>query len=73
MQARFGAPVTVKNLAVSGMNAPWGITQMPAAIAEAPDLFLIAFGMNDASARCASPSAARAFAATSVTASPSRT
>ena len=55
LQARFGAPVTVKNLAVSGMNAPWGITQMPAAVAEAPDLFLIAFGMNDASARCPTP------------------
>lgn len=44
--------MTLTNLAVSGMNAPWGITQLPAAIAAAPDLFLIAFGMNDASNRC---------------------
>lgn len=52
LRARFGGPVTLTNLSVSGTNAGWGIAQMPAAVAEAPDLFLIAFGMNDASVRC---------------------
>lgn len=46
---RTGAPVTIKNLSVSGMGSGWGLQQMPAVIAEAPDLFLLAFGMNDAS------------------------
>ena len=55
LSQRFGAPVTLTNLSVGGMNAPWGVGQMTAAIAEKPDLFLIAFGMNDASGRC-SPS-----------------
>ena len=51
LSRRFGGPVTLVNLSVGGMNAPWGVEQMPAAIAEQPDLFLIAFGMNDASGR----------------------
>lgn len=55
LRQRFGGEVTLMNLSVGGMNAPWGVGQMPAAIAEEPDLFLIAFGMNDASGRC-SPS-----------------
>jgi acyl-CoA thioesterase-1 len=46
---RFGTEVTLKNLSVSGMDAAWGLTQMPAAIAENPDVFICAFGMNDAS------------------------
>lgn len=51
LRQRFGSDVTLKNLSVGGMNAPWGVQQMNAAIAEEPDLFLIAFGMNDASGR----------------------
>lgn len=51
LRARFGAEVSLVNLAVGGMTAPWGVEQMPAAIAEKPDLFIIAFGMNDASGR----------------------
>jgi acyl-CoA thioesterase-1 len=51
LHRRFGGPVTLKNLSVGGMNAPWGVAQMPAAVAEAPDMFVIAFGMNDASGR----------------------
>ena len=50
---RFGGPVTLVNLSVSGTNAPWGVEQMAVAIAAQPDLFLIAFGMNDASGRYA--------------------
>lgn len=51
LQTRFGGTVTLTNLSVSGMGATWGVEQMPTAIAAAPDLFLIAFGMNDASSR----------------------
>jgi lysophospholipase L1-like esterase len=51
LRERFGAPVSLLNLSVGGMSAPWGVEQMPAAIAAAPDLFIIAFGMNDASGR----------------------
>lgn len=49
LRTRFGADVTLTNLAVGGTVAPWGVEQLPAAIAAAPDLFIIAFGMNDAS------------------------
>lgn len=51
LRARFGGPVTLVNLSVGGMNAPWGVEQMAAAVGEEPDLFLIAFGMNDASGK----------------------
>lgn len=51
LRARHGAEVSLINLAVGGMSAPWGEDQMPAAINAAPDLFIIAFGMNDASGR----------------------
>ncbi|YCM44630.1 PVC-type heme-binding CxxCH protein [Verrucomicrobiaceae bacterium 227] len=46
---RFGSEVTLKNLSVSGLDAAWGLTQMPTVVAEKPDLFICAFGMNDAS------------------------
>ena len=46
---RFETEVTLKNLSVGGMDANWGLTQMEAAIAEKPDVFICAFGMNDAS------------------------
>ena len=49
LSERTDAPVTIKNLSVGGMGSGWGLQQMPAVIAEAPDLFLLAFGMNDAS------------------------
>lgn len=51
LRERFGAAVTLHNLSVGGMDAPWGVKQLPAAIAQNPDLFILAFGMNDASAR----------------------
>lgn len=52
LRQRFGGPIALANLSVGGMSAPWGVEQLPRAIAEAPDLFIIAFGMNDASGRC---------------------
>ena len=53
LAARFGAKVTLKNLSVGGMDANWGLKQMSAAIAGAPDVFICAFGMNDASGHVA--------------------
>ena len=57
---RSGAAVTLKNLSVGGMDSRWGLGQMDAVLAETPDLFLCAFGMNDASGHAAPA----AFAAT---------
>lgn len=50
---RTGAKVTLKNLSVIGMASAWGLQQIPVVLAEAPDLFICAFGMNDASGRIA--------------------
>ncbi len=51
LEERFGGRVTLANLSVGGMDAAWGLTRVPAVIAEKPDVLLIAFGMNDASGR----------------------
>ena len=51
LEKRFGSKVELKNLSVIGMGAAWGLKQVPAVIAEAPDVLICAFGMNDASAR----------------------
>lgn len=50
LQAAYGSPVSLKNLAVAGKNAEWGLTQTDAVIAAKPDLVLLAFGMNDSGA-----------------------
>jgi lysophospholipase L1-like esterase len=51
LRQRFGGVVELTNLSVGGTNAGWGVGQMQAAVAERPDLFIIAFGMNDASGK----------------------
>lgn len=51
LEQRFGAKVPRKNLSVGGMDSAWGSTQIPAVLAETPDVVLLAFGMNDASGR----------------------
>lgn len=51
LEERFGSKVRIRNLSISGKSSPWGLEQVPAAIAESPDLFICAFGMNDASSR----------------------
>ena len=53
LEKRFGSKIEVKNLSVIGAGAAWGLRQMAAVAAEAPDLFLCAFGMNDASGKIA--------------------
>lgn len=44
-----GSAITRHNLSVGGKTAAWGVTQREAAAALKPDLFIVAFGMNDAS------------------------
>jgi len=39
---------TLMNLSVGGKTSSWGVTQIPAIIADRPDLLILAFGMNDA-------------------------
>ena len=51
LEARFGGKITAKNLSVGGMDSAWGLQQVPAVLAESPDIVILAFGMNDASGR----------------------
>jgi lysophospholipase L1-like esterase len=51
LESRFGSKLTSVNLSVGGMDSAWGLTRVPAVLAESPDLVLLAFGMNDASGR----------------------
>ena len=53
LEKRFGSKIEMKNLSVIGMGANWGLKQLAAVAAEAPDLVICAFGMNDASAHIA--------------------
>jgi lysophospholipase L1-like esterase len=47
LQKRFGAPVTLVNLSVSGSEPGWGYQMVPKVTEQKPDLVLLAFGMND--------------------------
>lgn len=48
---RFGGPVEMKNLAVGGTDTAWGLTQVDKVIEAAPQLVILAFGMNDSAGR----------------------
>jgi lysophospholipase L1-like esterase len=48
LEALGASKVTLMNLSVGGMTSAWGVTRIPAVVADRPDLLLIAFGMNDA-------------------------
>ncbi len=50
LHVEYGSPVTVKNLSVGGMDSTWGVITASKVAVEHPDLAIIAFGMNDASA-----------------------
>ena len=50
LEKSFGSKIEIKNLSVIGMGANWGLKQLATVGAEAPDLLICAFGMNDASA-----------------------
>jgi acyl-CoA thioesterase-1 len=47
LQQRFKTPVTVKNLAIAGKTAAWGLQMAGKVTEENPDLVILAFGMND--------------------------
>ena len=51
LETSFGSKCTLRNLSKSGMDANWGLSKMPEVLAAKPDLFLLAFGMNDASGK----------------------
>ncbi len=51
LEKRSAGKVTLTNLSVGGMDSNWGLTQVPKVIAAKPDIFLLAFGMNDASGK----------------------
>jgi lysophospholipase L1-like esterase len=46
LQQRFGAAVTLANLARGGTGAGWGLEMVAKVAAEKPDLIILAFGMN---------------------------
>lgn len=50
LHVEYGAPVSLDNLSVGGMESSWGVSMASDVAAESPDLVIIAFGMNDASA-----------------------
>ena len=51
LEAKFGAKMTLVNFSKGGMDSAWGVGRVADVIAEKPDVFLVAFGMNDASAK----------------------
>ena len=51
LQAVYGAPVTLQNLAVGGTDTAWGLANIGQVIQAQPDLVILAFGMNDAAGR----------------------
>jgi lysophospholipase L1-like esterase len=52
LRATFGSEVTWHNFSAGGKTAAWGEEQTEAVAGIQPDLLIIAFGMNDSSARC---------------------
>jgi acyl-CoA thioesterase I len=51
LKATYGAPVSLKNFAVSGTDTGWGLSVIGKVIEARPDLVVLAFGMNDAGGR----------------------
>jgi lysophospholipase L1-like esterase len=51
LEAAYGAKVTLKNLSVGGTDTVWGIKNIGKVNEAAPDLVLVAFGMNDSHRR----------------------
>jgi len=51
LHKRFGGPVSVVNPSVSGTDTVWVLNSLDKVLAPAPDLVVIAFGMNDAAGR----------------------
>jgi len=53
LEAAYGATVTLKNFSVGGTDTAWGIASIGKVIDAAPDLLILAFGMNDSARRAA--------------------
>lgn len=51
LEAHYRGPIELKNLAVGGTDSAWALTMADKVIEAAPDLVLLAFGMNDAAGR----------------------
>ena len=51
LEAVYGAPVTLQNLAVGGTDTAWGLANIGQVIQAQPHLVILAFGMNDAAGR----------------------
>jgi acyl-CoA thioesterase-1 len=51
LEEKYKGSVEMTNLSVGGMDSAWGLTQVDKVLQAAPDLVLIAFGMNDSAGR----------------------
>jgi lysophospholipase L1-like esterase len=51
LEVAYGAKVVLRNLSVGGTDTKWGIANISKVIDTAPDLVLLAFGMNDSHGR----------------------
>jgi len=51
LRGHSDSQITLHNLSVGGKSSPWGLTQAEQAADLHPDLFIVAFGMNDASGK----------------------
>jgi acyl-CoA thioesterase-1 len=53
LEAAYGAKVSLDNFAVGGTDTAWGLANIGKVIEAAPDLVILAFGMNDSAGRAA--------------------
>ncbi|OJW23498.1 MAG: hypothetical protein BGO49_02570 [Planctomycetales bacterium 71-10] len=51
VKERFGSDVRLTNLSVGGMATDWALTMLDKVAEPAPDLVIVAFGMNDSGGR----------------------
>ena len=55
LNVMFDSDVTLKNRAVSGWSVANGVANLPALLADKPNLLVIAYGMNDVGHRLCPP------------------
>ncbi|QDT10865.1 SGNH/GDSL hydrolase family protein [Planctomycetes bacterium K23_9] len=53
LEKQTRAKIKLTNLSVGGKSTPWGMTMVPQVVSHAPDLVILAFGMNDSASRSA--------------------
>jgi lysophospholipase L1-like esterase len=53
LEATYGGKVSLDNLAVGGTDTAWGLANISKVVDAAPDLVILAFGMNDSAGRSA--------------------